>query len=125
MNPFLTCSSLPHPLHRSAIRSPHRQPHRRWIWAIYAALKPSGLDLVQIPFPVADDAGSLTVAFRPEPLGDLPAFANHAIVDLRPHALVIVDSLEANVHELDAEHLNFLRRRGEELFLDLLAPFLD
>src|SRR4051812_20377471 len=41
MNPFLTCSSLPHPLHRSAIRSPHRQPHRRWIWAIYAALKPS------------------------------------------------------------------------------------
>src|SRR4051794_27379274 len=43
MNPFLTCSSLPHPLHRSAIRSPHRQPHRRWIWAIYAALKPSKL----------------------------------------------------------------------------------
>src|SRR3954449_12110206 len=41
MNPFLTCSSLPHPLHRNAIRSPHRQSHRRWIWAIYAALKPS------------------------------------------------------------------------------------
>src|SRR3954452_24293535 len=41
MNPFLTCSSLPHPLHRNAIRSPHRQPHHRWIWAIYAALKPS------------------------------------------------------------------------------------
>src|SRR3954454_15800443 len=84
-----------------------------------------GLDLVQIPFPVPDDAGSLTVAFRPEPLGDLPAFADHAIVDLRPHALVIVDSLEANIHEFDAEHLNFLRRRSEEFFLDLLAPFLD
>src|SRR3954447_19222072 len=41
MNPFLTCSPLPHPLHRNAIRSPHRQSHRRWIWAIYAALKPS------------------------------------------------------------------------------------
>src|SRR3954465_15081462 len=41
MNPFLTCSPLPHPLHRNAIRSPHRQPHRRWIWAIYADLKPS------------------------------------------------------------------------------------
>src|SRR3954470_22399494 len=46
MNPFLTCSSLPHPLHRNAIRSPHRQPHRRRIWAIYAALKPSALELV-------------------------------------------------------------------------------
>src|SRR5881398_425685 len=42
MRPFLTCSSLPHPLHRSAIRSPHRQSHCRPIWAIYAALKPSG-----------------------------------------------------------------------------------
>src|SRR3954464_2017431 len=42
MSPFLTCSPLPHPLHRNAIRSPHRQSHRRWIWAIYAALKPSG-----------------------------------------------------------------------------------
>src|SRR5690349_4386584 len=41
MNPFLTCSPLPHPLHRNAIRSPHRQPRRRGIWAIYAALKPS------------------------------------------------------------------------------------
>src|SRR3954467_8318033 len=41
MNPFLTCSPLPHPLHRSAIRSPHRQSHCRPIWAIYAVLKPS------------------------------------------------------------------------------------
>src|SRR5689334_10824113 len=41
MNPFLTCSSPPHPLHRSAIRSPHRRSHCRSIWAIYAALKPS------------------------------------------------------------------------------------
>src|SRR3954451_11166636 len=41
MNPFLTCSSLPHPSHRSPIRSPHRQSHCRPIWAIYAALKPS------------------------------------------------------------------------------------
>src|SRR3954447_15758356 len=40
-NPFLTCSPLPHPLHRSAIRSPHRQSHCRPIWAIYAVLKPS------------------------------------------------------------------------------------
>src|SRR3954452_7355625 len=44
MNPFLTCSSLPHPLHRNAIRSPHRQSYRRRIWAIYAALKPSSLE---------------------------------------------------------------------------------
>src|SRR3954454_15455157 len=43
MNPFLTCSPLPHPLHRSAIRSPHRQSHCRPIWAIYAVLKPSKL----------------------------------------------------------------------------------
>src|SRR3954447_12661766 len=41
MKPFLTCSPLPHPLHRNAIRPLHQQPHRRWIWAIYAALKPS------------------------------------------------------------------------------------
>src|SRR3954463_13490940 len=41
MNPFLTCSSLPQPLHRSAIRSPHRQSHCRPIWALYAALTPS------------------------------------------------------------------------------------
>src|SRR3954471_13107175 len=41
MNPFLTCSSLPHPLHRSPIRSPHRQSHCRPIWAIYAIVKPS------------------------------------------------------------------------------------
>src|SRR5438067_2380824 len=46
MNPFLTCSPLPHPLHRSPIRSPHRQSHCRPIWAIYAALKPSALELV-------------------------------------------------------------------------------
>src|SRR4051794_32065752 len=45
MSPFLTCSPLPHPLHRNAIRSPHRQPHRRWIWAIYAALKLSKNEL--------------------------------------------------------------------------------
>src|SRR3954454_6940715 len=45
MNPFLTCSSLPHPLHRSPIRSPHRQSHCRPIWAIYAALKPSSIGL--------------------------------------------------------------------------------
>src|SRR6187431_3147789 len=44
MNPSLTCSSLPHPLHRSAIRSPHRQSHRRPIWAIYAVLKPSKIE---------------------------------------------------------------------------------
>src|SRR4051794_34399066 len=42
MNPFLTCSPLPHPSHRSAIRSPHRQSHCRPVWAIYAVLKPSG-----------------------------------------------------------------------------------
>src|SRR3954467_9665952 len=41
MKPFLTCPSAPQRLHRNAIRSLHRQPHRRWIWAIYAALKPS------------------------------------------------------------------------------------
>src|SRR3954453_16861359 len=41
MKPFLTCSSPPHPLHRSAIRSSHRQYHCRPIWAIYAVLKPS------------------------------------------------------------------------------------
>src|SRR4051812_7551325 len=41
MSPFLTCCPLPHPLHRSAIRSPHRQSHCRPIWAIYAVLKPS------------------------------------------------------------------------------------
>src|SRR3954452_11767305 len=41
MKPFLTCSSPPHPLHRSAIRSSHRQSHCRPIWAIYAVLKPS------------------------------------------------------------------------------------
>src|SRR3954454_24497918 len=46
MNPFLTCSSLPHLLHRSAIRSPRRQSHCRPIWAIYAALKPSNLEVV-------------------------------------------------------------------------------
>src|SRR3954453_18248825 len=44
MNPFLTCSPLPHPSHRSPIRSPHRQSHCRPIWAIYAALKPSELE---------------------------------------------------------------------------------
>src|SRR4051794_14056880 len=48
MNPFLTCSPLPHPLHRSAIRSPHRQSHCRPIWAIYAVLKPSRLDGVEV-----------------------------------------------------------------------------
>src|SRR4051812_16933729 len=41
MNPFLTCSPLPLPSHRSAIRSPHRQSHCRPVWAIYAVLKPS------------------------------------------------------------------------------------
>src|SRR3954463_14122529 len=55
MKPFLTCSSLPHPLHRSAIRSPHRQPHRRWIWAIYAALKPSA-DQEPVPGVVEHEA---------------------------------------------------------------------
>src|SRR3954470_11402212 len=43
VNPFLTCSPLPHPLHRSAIRSPHRQSHCRPVWAIYAVLKPSSI----------------------------------------------------------------------------------
>src|SRR3954463_11217758 len=52
MNPFLTCPSPPHLLHRSAIRSPRRQSHCRPIWAIYAALKPSAAvlsgDLAQV-----------------------------------------------------------------------------
>src|SRR3954447_23919615 len=40
MNPFLTCSSAPHRLHRSSIASLRRTYHRRRIWAIYARLKP-------------------------------------------------------------------------------------
>src|SRR3954452_22257788 len=48
MKPFLTCSSPPHPLHRSAIRSSHRQSHCRPIWAIYAVLKPSNPNLEKV-----------------------------------------------------------------------------
>src|SRR3954464_8985575 len=51
MNPFLTCSSLPHPLHRSPIRSPHRQSHCRPIWAIYAVVKPSASHRAAIVIP--------------------------------------------------------------------------
>src|SRR5215218_814155 len=40
MEPFLTCSPLPHRLHRSPIAPLRRPSHRRRIWAIYAALKP-------------------------------------------------------------------------------------
>src|SRR4051794_21016498 len=50
MNPFLTCSPLPHPLHRSALRSPHRQSHCRPIWAIYAVLKPSADEIGDVQF---------------------------------------------------------------------------
>src|SRR3954453_17658140 len=62
MKPFLTCPSAPQRLHRNAIRSPHRQPHRRWIWAIYAALKPSLLDVRLVGLGVVDAAHVAVVA---------------------------------------------------------------
>jgi Domain of unknown function (DUF4158) len=40
MKPFLTCSPLPHRLHRSPIAPLRRPSQRRPIWAIYALLKP-------------------------------------------------------------------------------------
>src|SRR4051794_38042004 len=61
MNPFLTCSPLPHPLHRSAIRSPHRQSHCRPIWAIYAVLKPSPI----VVLPPGSEARLPGGPFRP------------------------------------------------------------
>src|SRR3954453_8130278 len=48
MKPFLTCSSLPHRLHRSPIVPLRRLFHRRRIWVVYAPLKPC------LNFPVMD-----------------------------------------------------------------------
>src|SRR3954452_13461020 len=73
MNPFLTCSSLPHPLHRSPIRSPHRQSHCRPIWAIYAIVKPSMADVAVV---LLDREGQVLAGeqlpLRDEPVEALP-----------------------------------------------------
>src|SRR3954451_15827924 len=93
MNPFLTCSSLPHPLHRSAIRSPHRQPHRRWIWAIYAALKPSILASRAI------GPGSWPVLYSS--INKIPGCSSNFIL-----YNVIIDCLMSSVWDSDKEFGN-------------------
>src|SRR5690349_21574540 len=84
-----------------------------------------GLDLVHVAQTTAADSGGLAVAFRQEAFRDLPPFADHPVVDLRTHAFVVVDPLEPDIEQLDAEHANLLGRLGEDLLLDLLASLLD
>jgi hypothetical protein len=84
-----------------------------------------GLDLVQIPHPVAANTCRLAVAFGKEALGDLPPFRDHAVVDLRPHAFIVVYPLEADVEQLDPEDAHLFRGRLENLLLDKRAPLLD
>ena len=65
------------------------------------------LDLVQVAFAIAADPGGLAVEVRQKAFRDLSSFADHAIIDLRTHALVIVDAPEPDIEQLNAEHLNF------------------
>src|SRR6185503_17843288 len=71
------------------------------------------LDLVQVTHTIAADSGSFAVTFRQEAFRDLPPFADHSIVDLRPYAFIIVDPLEPDIEQLDTEHANLLGGLGK------------
>ena len=65
------------------------------------------LDLVQIANAIAADSGGLAITFRQKPFGDLPPLADHSIIDLGAHALIVVDPLEPDIEQFDAKHLTF------------------
>src|SRR4029077_13639823 len=83
------------------------------------------LDLVQVAYTIAADPGGLAVTFRQEAFRDLPTFADHSIVNLRTHALVVVDPLEPDIEQFDTKHANFLSSLGKDLLPDQFASLLD
>src|SRR6266545_199745 len=83
------------------------------------------LDLVEVAYTIAANSGGLAIAFRQEPLRDLPPFTDHAIVNLRAHAFIVVDPLEPDIEQFNAKHANLFGSLGEDLLLDQLASLLD
>ena len=83
------------------------------------------LDLVQVAHTIAANSGGLAVTFRQEAFRDLPAFADHSIINLGPDAFIVVDPLEPDIEQFDTEHADLLGGRRKYLLLDQLAPFLD
>src|SRR4029078_5305129 len=84
-----------------------------------------GLYLVQVADSIAADASRLAIALGEETFGDLPPFTAHPIVDLWPHAFIVVDPLEPDIEELDAEHSDLAGGLGKNLLLDQVASFHD
>src|SRR6185295_8552935 len=83
------------------------------------------LDDAQIALAVAEDLGGFALTFRAEAGSNLLALRDHALVDLLDHARVVVDALEANVQELDAELRELGLGRVSDLVLDDRAPLLN
>src|SRR3954447_11012701 len=90
MNPFLTCSSAPHRLHRSSIASLRRTYHRRRIWAIYARLKPCDREHGDIGKCIISE-GYLYIAHVTPPFDALHAGIRAIWLPPSPAATVLVE----------------------------------
>src|SRR4029077_3437091 len=81
-------------------------------------------NLVQVTHAIAADSGGLAVPFRQEAFRNLPPLADHAIVDLRAHAFIVIDPLESNIEQFDTKYANLLGSLGKDLLLDQFASLL-
>ena len=69
--------------------------------------------------------GSFTSAFGSEGCSNRGALTDHALVDALAHGLVVVDTLEADVEQFDAELFNLAFAALQNFLLKLASAFGD
>ena len=83
------------------------------------------LNLVQVTFFLPGNSGCFAFAFRAKSGGDLLAFANHSLVNAIEHVRIVIDALEPDIEQIDAELGQLPSRLGFDFFLDFLSTELD
>ena len=71
--------------------------------------------LQKITFLLAQNFGSFSRTLGPKPFRNLLPLADHSLVNPLAHALVVVDSFEPDIQQLDSEVGQFLGRFFENL----------
>src|SRR5207248_5569772 len=84
-----------------------------------------GLDLVQVAFFLPGNAGRFAFAFGSKPGRNLPAFADHSLINAIEHVRIVIDALEPDVEQVDAELGQFPGGFRVDLVFDFLSPELD
>src|SRR6202022_2436204 len=84
-----------------------------------------GPDLIQIAFPLTGNTGGFTFPFGTEPLRDLKAFADHALVNAIENIGVVVDTLDPKIEHGDAEPRQFFGGRLLDIVFYFLPAQLD